>query len=62
MSLSRKHFQSLADILKGARKALDHTDNPEFILDKIERDIIVFCKQENQSFDSQRFVQTIHST
>jgi hypothetical protein len=57
MSLSRKHFQDLADIIKETKRqfALHPEERPDILLKELEDNIAFFCRKHNPSFDVARF-------
>jgi len=56
MSLSRKHFQDLANILAQSRPSETRVSDPEYFLwNQLRRDLAVFCTRHNSRFDRQRF-------
>lgn len=62
MTITRKHLNELAAIIKDAKTRLKESGytqlpmyTPEQVITKLEGDIIMFCKQGNRAFDEQRF-------
>ena len=58
MSLSRKHFQALADITRDARSAATQPpfNNATDALDAVQQSLADFCSQHNPNFDRARFL------
>jgi hypothetical protein len=54
MSLSRKHFEAIADIIKTSRRNYGGQD----VLDTQEvlNDLVEFCYSENGLFDAEKFL------
>ena len=57
MSLSRKHFEAIADGIKdlvSSRKELDYSDEP-FI--NLIDDMCYMCRQDNPNFNRDKFIE-----
>ena len=57
MSLSRKHFEAIADGIKdlvSSRKELDYSDEP-FI--NLIDDMCYMCRKDNPNFDRDKFIE-----
>lgn len=59
MSLSRKHYQAVADILARARSRKPER-NPNVVIDRITRDFVEYFHSDNPRFDSRRFIEACH--
>ncbi len=66
--LTRKHFQSLANIIRGQRfintmdrVAIDKS-TVEFVLQSIESELIIMCREENPNFDVNKFKEACNVT
>jgi len=56
MSLSRKHFQDLANILAQSRPLETRVSDPEYFLwNQLRNELASFCVRHNPRFDRQRF-------
>lgn len=64
MTLARRHFDSLAQKLKMARRRIhpytspDYRDGGMHALDIMERSLIYFCEAESPTFDRAKFQET----
>ncbi len=56
MTLSRKHYRAIAEILRSARRDIDTIEaGPEDAIDCIENELIGLFRADNPVFDTARF-------
>jgi len=54
MSLSRKHFEAIADIIKSSRRNYGGQDVLE--TREVLNDLVEFCYSQNAFFDAEKFL------
>lgn len=55
MSLSKKHFKAIAEIIKRANLDAKHGNDAKLVLSSLEIDLCHYFMSENSAFDSGRF-------
>lgn len=60
MSMTKKHFNALANELRSARK-LVNADNIHGFDEAVDA-VIAFCRTQNPAFDAQHFRNVVYNT